>query len=734
MQHIDYSKLLSGVLTNIFLDAYRGMEKWASTKDNENDYFGTRAKKYGEKIFKRYNFIRVFGMNEPVPLTELYVRVNILDNITELWRVDVNELVKRFKDNKRSFGIVKSTMSGLDAINETDKFVLLGKPGAGKTTYLKYLALQSVHKDSNIARRKLPIFITLRDLAKKYEGDLLAYIEKEFDTCNLEDARQFIEALLRKGKCLILLDGLDEVPQAQKEAVIDAINDFSDKYDDNQYVLSCRIHAYNAAFPHFKDLELADFNDRQKQHFIHRWFKAEPDLGQEMWQALEQQAQLKELAATPVLLTLMCIDYDKNYDLQANRASIYKSAIEALLVTWDSRRRIRRDEIYKNLTTDRKMQLFSVIAAKTFEVNQIFIKEETLVRHIGEFLRTLTDVKLDNLESDSKAVLEAIVANHGIITPRAKGIYSFLHLTFQEYFTAKYILDKAATGSIEQLIHNHTADENWKEVFLLTANLALETTHFFVLLKAFIDNKASSNSMLLKILTSLRRHSQKESNSSLALRKSFILALSSAFVQSPNFSDVYVVARNLNRQLAFALNLPSNYKYAYDYAILLTNQLKKPPSFASTLLEISNSEKIDVVGTYLSANLRLVQCLNQPISITPTLKEKLLNEILDISEGLEEFGHPAASSGGLFTTANTMSSKTKAQLKALLTHDKREEVFEQLEALVGKHSAKEKELLLLQNRQYKLEAKERKRTISNENAQLESNQILEALLEFIGAL
>lgn len=74
------------------------------------------------------------------------------------------------------------------------------------------------------------------------------------------------------------------------------------------------------------------------------------------------------------------------------------------------------------------------------------------------------------MELDTGAVLRSIEAQHGLLVERARGIYSFSHLTFQEYFTAKHFVDSSGSQALENLA-NHITESRWREVFLLTAEM-----------------------------------------------------------------------------------------------------------------------------------------------------------------------------------------------------------------------------------------------------------------------
>ena len=53
---------------------------------------------------------------------------------------------------------------------------------------------------------------------------------------------------------------------------------------------------------------------------------------------------------------------------------------------------------------------------------------------------------------DSEVVLKALEAQHGLLVERARGIYSFSHLTFQEYFTAREVVNNSAAQALEKLV------------------------------------------------------------------------------------------------------------------------------------------------------------------------------------------------------------------------------------------------------------------------------------------
>jgi predicted NACHT family NTPase len=95
------------------------------------------------------------------------------------------------------------------------------------------------------------------------------------------------------------------------------------------------------------------------------------------------------------------------------------------------------------------------------------------------------------MELDSAAVLKSIEAQHGLFVERARGIYSFSHLTFHEYFTARKIMTSCnpytADDPTLQGLVSHLTEKRWREVFLLTVGMLDDTDALLQLMKARID-------------------------------------------------------------------------------------------------------------------------------------------------------------------------------------------------------------------------------------------------------
>ena len=480
------------VIIEVFKSIIYGAEKWFADKKKTHDFFGQAARQYALKLEEQYGMIRILGMDRPISLRDIYVNVDVLEKITERQRISIEALERFFDRDRRTFGFKRETISGSTAVDRFDKFMVLGKPGAGKTTFLKHTMFQSL--DGHTKCKRIPIFISLKDFSDSGKS-IIDYIVDEFSICDCPDARLFVLRALTQGKCQLLFDGLDEVSTKQEDFVIRELQNFSRKYSSNQFIISCRIAAYSHWFDAFTDIEIADFTDAQIKKFISNWFADESGTADQCWHQLSLDPPTKELATVPLLLTLLCLAFNETMEFPPNRVDLYGEAVDALLKKWDTSRRIKRSQIYKHLSVKRKEFLLSRIAAETFEEGRYFIPQRTLEGYIADFIQNLPASSEDELETDSEAVLKAIETQHGILVKRARCIYSFSHLTLQEYFTAQYIVEHANEGTLERLVSHHLYDDRWREVFLLTAGMLQTADGFLQLIKGNIDEAAKENGL-----------------------------------------------------------------------------------------------------------------------------------------------------------------------------------------------------------------------------------------------
>ena len=217
---------------------------------------------------------------------------------------------------------------------------------------------------------------------------------------------------------------------------------------------------------------------------------------------------IRELARTPILLHLLCLVFQARYEFPSNRAKLYDQGLNILLKTWDEAKGIHRDEVYQNLTLQRKKKMLEQVAAIASEQGNYFFEQDEIQQLIANYLSTLPNANPDpdELQTDSEAVLKAIELQHGLLVERTRGIYSFSHVTFQDYFTARQIVASSAPQALEKLV-SHITQKRWREVFLLVSGMLPNADEYLGLMKQQIDAIAAKDEKLQQFLTWLYQKS-----------------------------------------------------------------------------------------------------------------------------------------------------------------------------------------------------------------------------------
>ena len=484
---------LGGLISGLVKDKGNDVLKRLDLDIGKNFAFKNALVKYVRRYIDRHGTLKVIcvRMDNSVKLDDVYTAVQLLNRQDIRYYESTESLQDLYRQSgQRNLGLTKAEKQvGIQVANEQQYLMVLGGPGVGKSTFLRKAGLEAlralgrrdfaqqtfedvlVHQDVFYQHPCIPVMLVLREFDQPGIS-IEAKIAEELKTCGFPYPQELTELLLKNGQLLVLLDGLDEVPSATFNQIITEIEKLVDRHSDNRFIASCRVAAYTfGGFKRFKDVAMAAFDDTQIERFIKNWFRKprdlETDTATHCWELLQSKdyQAAKELAQTPLLLTLLCVVYDEYQDLPKKRHALYGEALDVMLRKWASEKRIQRDPIYQELSTELELYLLSEIAYTSFTEDQLFFSKPILIEQMREFL-------VENLNApghlDVEKVLKEIEIQQGILVERARDTYSFSHLTFQEYLTAKCIVDNQ---KIDTLVRSHITDERWREVFLLVAGL-----------------------------------------------------------------------------------------------------------------------------------------------------------------------------------------------------------------------------------------------------------------------
>lgn len=168
---------------------------------------------YRQRLYEQLSTVRLLGNSTPIDVQSIYTDVEVLDKLTAMRRFNFED-IKAKQGRYDLFDVNSRRLSAVEIVKGRKRTYILGKPGAGKTTFLKNLAMLAC---SGVIRAT-PIYISLKEWSDS-KMDLLPFISEQFKICGFPDATVVVEEILEDGNALVLLDGLDEVNSDEKEHV-----------------------------------------------------------------------------------------------------------------------------------------------------------------------------------------------------------------------------------------------------------------------------------------------------------------------------------------------------------------------------------------------------------------------------------------------------------------------------------------------------------------------------------
>ncbi|MGH1365345.1 MAG: SUMF1/EgtB/PvdO family nonheme iron enzyme [Calditrichia bacterium] len=415
-------------------------------------------------------------LKEEITLDKVYVG---LDTTTMQELTDSERKVLSEKSGREIEKDAKRPTTALEAAEGNDRLVLLGDPGAGKSTFAKQLCVQlataALERGDEVS---LPVFINLRDLAAKLKTDSLKKLSASDRTIELRrlmteqiqrsfaelESEEFGETFLKgiqNAKCLLVLDGLDEVPFDKRESMRDLVGESCAYFKLQKLLITCRVRSYSDAshFDGFASYTLAPFNADKIRNFIRGWYLAQQSMGRIVAAQIEDKIEdlakaalegsLKEIAGNPMLLTTMSIIHQRDIGLPDRRVELYKLAVEVLLHRWREHQAGDQlgisDELRDFLRDDSRLR--PMIERLAYEAHRPQLHNQysgSLDR--GTALVLLGDNYLGGVDLADQ-FLDYIDQHSGLFVgesgePGRVLTYGFPHRTFQEYLAGCYLVSQ----------------------------------------------------------------------------------------------------------------------------------------------------------------------------------------------------------------------------------------------------------------------------------------------------
>lgn len=382
---------------------------------------------------------------------------------------------------------------------------VIADPGYGKTTLMRFLTLSfanQTYTDRN-AKALIPILLLFRDFYQRIQSKtepslpqlIVAQVQQLPRCSELRTSEPWFKDQLNQGKCLVMLDGLDEVPESKRDIVSQWANWQMQNYP-SQFILTSRPHGYDPSlFEGVQRIEILDFNNDQKQTFITQWYRfitweltwrphweesqyrpdsrkhlsredaeAESEAeaqksAKDLSQQLFADQNLTELAKNPLLITIIAATHEANETLPTRRIYLYREIFKLLL----EYRPNRRDTRLTIQNAEDNQKVLQTLALQLTNLERTQFTPDEGAQWIESRLAEVNPEK----SPTPKRFLQEIQQISGLLAGGESNLYEFTHKTFQEYLAALELMQQRQGQRVTENFQN----PNWKETVCFYAAL-----------------------------------------------------------------------------------------------------------------------------------------------------------------------------------------------------------------------------------------------------------------------
>jgi HEAT repeat protein len=351
--------------------------------------------------------------------------------------------------------------------------LLVGKPGSGKSTSLEWLLWNEAHNALANPVATIPVLVRLRRCTSTIEGLIQDFLSRHQLTLSLAT----IETLLQQGKLLLLLDGLNELPDAFRTEIAN----FRGRYrKTTPMVVSTRDLSVGGTLEIAKTLKMLPLTERQMQEFVRGYLG---EAGNQLFKKLKGD-RLGKFAETPLLLWMLCRVFAQNGNVPANLGLAFREFTQ-----------LYDQDLQQDAPSEAREQW------------------PKLLRHLAFALmhdRELVDFRLSMPKEEAVDVLTTCLQQEGRTNPREKAELwlndllkyhliqlvmqanleehiEFRHQLIQEYYAAEYLLRLLPDLSDEQLKRDYLNYLKWTEPIALMLALVDDEAQALRLVKLAMD-------------------------------------------------------------------------------------------------------------------------------------------------------------------------------------------------------------------------------------------------------
>ncbi|WP_202352996.1 NACHT domain-containing protein [Mesorhizobium sp. 113-1-2] len=405
MSDIDPNKIAIGVGTALVKDFLTGFSDSVTKTISKKyaQYFSNFAP-YLEKMHTTCSSVKtIINKESPVKINEIYVKTKFR---CKNQIVDDDSLCQEIRDNKR--------------------IVVTGFGGIGKTIFCKYFFM-SVFQNSG---GKIPIFLELRRLNEISQKNLLAIMRVSSSAEKDVVSEDVFRAMMEDGRFIFILDGFDEIPDEFRNDIQRQILELSHLYPNCGIVVSSRNDDRFSSWQQFFLFQALPFEKDQTLEVISKT-EFDPDTKKEFVQNIlnKRYSEYKGFFSTPLLTLMMLMTYLQIRHIPDNIHVFYRYAFQTLFTLHDASKQGFQRKRRLSLGEQEFIEVFSYFCISTYVEMEHTFTEQKCLEYIDRAKRRA------NQTFDSKDFLVDATESVNMFFKDGDQ-YSFIHRTFQEYFTA----------------------------------------------------------------------------------------------------------------------------------------------------------------------------------------------------------------------------------------------------------------------------------------------------------
>ena len=379
---------------------------------------------------------------------DLRVDVNNEFNVFDFFKApDKVEDVMRLVEGQKP-----DLVSGNDEVNVTEIFKTLekgkdvmtlveGSPGIGKTTFCLKLAYDSTHgkipTECSFPKFEVVLLLKCRDI----DGNIMDTIREQLLPRDIEEKiveklLHFLKDIHNQERILMILDGLDELPEKSRHHVDELLHR---RIFPFCYVLATsrqeRGIEARKTFVFDIHLEIKGYTESDTIEYLRRHFKTigQSPKGEKLIDEMQQNTFLHALRNNPLNLLLLCVVYeDYEGKLPTSRTELYHVIVRCLLRRYCAKR--NQPAPRNDIALERKFE------------NEILALGELAWLCLLSDRYGFRESELDEFESRYPGLvareLGLLYKEESLKRLKPEHEYCFLHKTFQEYVAAEYIAEK----------------------------------------------------------------------------------------------------------------------------------------------------------------------------------------------------------------------------------------------------------------------------------------------------